>query len=274
MLPIWRERDAKNYYRSLDYAALTFRTVDRKATTTQRLLEEIKKKNGHWVFDYGEDIGVMKDVVRVVLSYATRHHAIVDRDVVRAFLQKFLPWLFGIYDVKELQPSSSSSSNNNNTNSSQPITKSIKLSSPKPIHVILPSSSSSSKHHSTSSSSSAYSTNHTLDDDYHHQPIYLNQSTPLATPPSSDHVDFDMDDGSKNPIIILDNSDDDSFGQRSPYSRSSSPISFSPPGTTGTTFDSPYRSGYPKSTCLFCNEDFYCFLRYYQARSFDSPCDE
>lgn len=248
--------------------------MDRKATTTQRLLEEIKKKNGHWVFDYGEDIGVMKDVVRVVLSYATRHHAIVDRDVVRAFLQKFLPWLFGIYDVKELQPSSSSSNNNtiSSSSSSQPITRSIKLSSPKPTHVILPSSSSSSKHHSTSSSSSAYSTNHTLDD--YHRPIYLNQSTPLATPPSSDHIEFDMDDGSKNPIIILDNSDDDSFGQRSPYSRSSSPISFSPPGTTGTSFDSPYRSGYPKSTCLFCNEDFYCFLRYYQARSFDSHVND
>ncbi|KAI7873912.1 hypothetical protein K492DRAFT_211866 [Lichtheimia hyalospora FSU 10163] len=271
LLPIWRERDAKNYYRALDYAALTFRTVDRKATTTQKILEEIRNKNGHWVFDYGEDMDVMQDVVHVVLSYATRHHAIVDRDVVRGFLQKFLPWLFGMYNVPELQSSITNTINNNNntttttttttssSSSPRPATKSVKRTSPTTIHLFV-----QTQDHSipSASSSSAYSSKHTLHDN--NRPIYLNPQIPLATPPSSDHVDFDVDDGSKNPIIILDTSDEDSLGQQSPYSRSSSPVSFSPPGTTGTTFDSPYRSGYPKSTCLFCNEDFYCFLRYYQ----------
>ncbi|CDH60237.1 sin3p-rpd3p histone-deacetylase dna binding [Lichtheimia corymbifera JMRC:FSU:9682] len=291
LLPIWRERDAKNYYRALDYAALTFRTVDRKATTPQKILQEIKKKDGHWIFDYGEDMSVMQDVVHVILSYATRHHAIVDRDVIRGFLQRFLPWLFGMYNVSELQSSSFASSSsfsntiNNDTTTTttssspsqqqQPTTRSSKSSSPRPLYVYVqqPSSSSSPQqqpqqhyYHPTPSSpssshSTAFTSTHTLHD--HNRPIYLNHSTPLATPPSSDHVDFDIDDGSKHPLI-LDNSDDDSLGQRSPYSRSSSPISFSPPGTTGTTFESPYRSGYPKSTCLFCNEDFYCFIRYYQ----------
>lgn len=240
-------------------------------------------------------MSVMQDVVHVILSYATRHHAIVDRDVIRGFLQRFLPWLFGMYNVSELQSSSSASSSslsntiNNDTTTTfssstsqqqqQPTTRSSKSSSPRPLYVYVqqPSSSSSSpqqqpqQHYyhptpsspSSSSHSTAFTSTHTLHD--HNRPIYLNHSTPLATPPSSDHVDFDIDDGSKHPLIILDNSDDDSLGQRSPYSRSSSPISFSPPGTTGTTFESPYRSGYPKSTCLFCNEDFYCFIRYYQA---------
>lgn len=233
----------------------------------------------------------MQDVVHVILSYATRHHAIVDRDVIRNFLHRFMPWLFGLYGIPELQPSSSASSssfsntinNDTTTSSSSPSQQqpaaiaSYPYPSLQPIDVLaqLPSSSQHQQQQyfyhltptSPSSSSTTHSTafpsNHTLHD--HHRPIYLNHATPLATPPSSDHVDFDIDDDLKQPLVILDNSDDESLGQRSTYSRSSSPISFSPPGTSGTTFESPYRTGYPKSTCLFCNDDFYCFIRYYQA---------
>ncbi|ORY94197.1 hypothetical protein BCR43DRAFT_507394 [Syncephalastrum racemosum] len=112
---VWREMDDKNFYRSLDYQSITFKSTDRKAlapkaltaeieNTRQMQLESLKPNDEEpkYQLQYAfEDVHVFKDVTRIVLSFIERQHAYTnnDRRKVRAFLSTFVPLFFDVEDV-------------------------------------------------------------------------------------------------------------------------------------------------------------------------------
>ncbi|EIE76470.1 hypothetical protein RO3G_01174 [Rhizopus delemar RA 99-880] len=104
---IWRELDAKNFYRALDYQGITFKSNDRKAMAPKALVSEIehmlqqqkkKKVQGHQ-FKYDlADQDVFKDVTRVIYSFIDRQtgYSNSDRERVRFFIQTFIPLCFHV----------------------------------------------------------------------------------------------------------------------------------------------------------------------------------
>lgn len=115
---IWRELDAKNFYRALDYQGITFKSNDRKAMAPKALVSEIenlqhdkKLKQGeekavhtkeNFQFRYAfKDPEVFKDVTRVIYSFIDRQtgYSSSDREKIRTFIQTFIPLCFQVEDV-------------------------------------------------------------------------------------------------------------------------------------------------------------------------------
>ncbi|GAN07470.1 sin3 protein [Mucor ambiguus] len=116
---IWRELDAKNFYRALDYQGITFKSNDRKAMAPKALVSEIenlqhekKMKEGgsdkamhskeSYQFKFAfNDNGIFKDVTRVIYSFIDRQtgYTSSDREKIRTFIQTFIPLCFQLEDV-------------------------------------------------------------------------------------------------------------------------------------------------------------------------------
>ncbi|KAL7310434.1 hypothetical protein PS15m_009938 [Mucor circinelloides] len=116
---IWRELDAKNFYRALDYQGITFKSNDRKAMAPKALVSEIenlqhdkKMKEGgcnkaihskeSYQFKFAfNDNGIFKDVTRVIYSFIDRQtgYTSSDREKIRTFIQTFIPLCFQLDDV-------------------------------------------------------------------------------------------------------------------------------------------------------------------------------
>ncbi|CAO3638075.1 unnamed protein product [Mucor fragilis] len=116
---IWRELDAKNFYRALDYQGITFKSNDRKAMAPKALVGEIenlqldkKMKEGgsdkamhskeSYQFKFAfNDNGIFKDVTRVIYSFIDRQtgYTSSDREKIRTFIQTFIPLCFQLDDV-------------------------------------------------------------------------------------------------------------------------------------------------------------------------------
>jgi paired amphipathic helix protein Sin3a len=114
---IWRELDAKNFYRALDYQGITFKSNDRKAMAPKALVSEIenlqhdkKLKEGEKAVHTKEpyqfrftlkDPEVFKDVTRVIYSFIDRQtgYSSSDREKIRTFIQTFIPLCFQVDDV-------------------------------------------------------------------------------------------------------------------------------------------------------------------------------
>ncbi|PHZ11183.1 uncharacterized protein RHIMIDRAFT_238626 [Rhizopus microsporus ATCC 52813] len=106
---IWREQDAKNFYRSLDYQGITFKSNDRKAMAPKSLVNEIeslfqknssKKKNNsdcQFKFEF-KDQGVFKDCTRIIYSFIDRQSGYTnsDREKIRLFIESFIPLCFQV----------------------------------------------------------------------------------------------------------------------------------------------------------------------------------
>ncbi|KAG0953193.1 hypothetical protein G6F57_001621 [Rhizopus arrhizus] len=114
---VWRELDAKNFYRALDYQGITFKSNDRKAMAPKALVGEIenilqekkkkksleektKKKNYQFRFDF-KDQELFKDVTRVIYSFVDRQSGYTnsDREKIRLFIQAFIPLCFQVENV-------------------------------------------------------------------------------------------------------------------------------------------------------------------------------
>ncbi|GES74256.1 paired amphipathic helix protein pst1 [Rhizophagus clarus] len=105
---IWREIDAKNYYKSLDHQGITFKNDDKKALTPKYLIAEIENLRRE-PNDDGEipeyqykfvfkDLEVFKDVARILFGYMDRSGTVApsDRDKIEKFFKTFIPSFFDI----------------------------------------------------------------------------------------------------------------------------------------------------------------------------------
>ncbi len=105
---IWREIDAKNYYKSLDHQGITFKNDDKKALTPKHLVSEIENLRRE-PNDEGEipeyqykfifkDLEVFKDVARILFGYMDRSGTVApsDRDKIEKFFKTFIPSFFDV----------------------------------------------------------------------------------------------------------------------------------------------------------------------------------
>ncbi|CAI2174413.1 5664_t:CDS:10 [Funneliformis geosporum] len=105
---IWREIDAKNYYKSLDHQGITFKNDDKKALTPKYLIAEIENLRRE-PNDEGEmpeyqfkfpfkDLEVFKDVARILFGYMDRSGTVVpsDREKIEKFFKTFIPSFFDV----------------------------------------------------------------------------------------------------------------------------------------------------------------------------------
>ncbi|KAI7871546.1 hypothetical protein BDF14DRAFT_1873462 [Spinellus fusiger] len=121
---IWREVEAKNYWKSLDYQGITFKSSDRKAITVKVLVAEIEAlrkdqiqgKTRHSdttnaVFVNGrqgpqmsfalKDKAIFKDIYRLVFSFLERQniYTVEECDQIRSFIETFVPLFFDVADI-------------------------------------------------------------------------------------------------------------------------------------------------------------------------------
>lgn len=111
---VWREVDARNYYKSLDHQGINFRSYDKKQTTSKFLLNQIevardeqrfkrsslidplfaRTRARHQMEFVVEDVEVVRDAVKVVCSYLDRTGEKVgvgERKKVEGFLRNWVP---------------------------------------------------------------------------------------------------------------------------------------------------------------------------------------
>ncbi|KAF7720667.1 Transcriptional regulatory protein sin3 [Apophysomyces ossiformis] len=118
---IWREVEAKNYWKSLDYQGIIFKSNDKKAMTTKSLISEIDarrteqrekpKPSAETLLTKGgqgpqfaftfQDEAVFKDVSRILYSFFDQQttFSVDECDNMRLFLETFLPLMFNITDI-------------------------------------------------------------------------------------------------------------------------------------------------------------------------------
>ncbi|GAB5588318.1 hypothetical protein Unana1_03218 [Umbelopsis nana] len=121
---IWREVDAKNYYKALDYLGINFKSVDRKAITSKALImeaETLKREQAeqmlrsksipsvkpsrifHHQFRYNFiDSSLFADVTRLIFSYLDRQTGISNNDCnkIREFSTTFVQHFFDVENVR------------------------------------------------------------------------------------------------------------------------------------------------------------------------------
>ncbi|KAI9316424.1 hypothetical protein BX666DRAFT_1950439 [Dichotomocladium elegans] len=109
---IWRETDAKNFYRSLDYQGLTFKSNERKSIAVKTLVAEIEalseeaKCRENEVTNYPltypfADPAVFKDITRIIYSYIEKQNGFScnDRTKIRSFIRIYIPLFFQLDGV-------------------------------------------------------------------------------------------------------------------------------------------------------------------------------
>ncbi|GAC71740.1 gluconate kinase [Moesziomyces antarcticus T-34] len=121
---VWREVDARNYYKSLDHQGVNFKTSDKKAITAKAFIAEIearklqqqqrrlsldptlpRPKPRHQLVYVMDDTHVLADVLKLAFSYldrATGSYSSNDRERIENFLRSFVPKLLAL-DVHEFE---------------------------------------------------------------------------------------------------------------------------------------------------------------------------
>lgn len=113
---VWREVDARNYYKSLDHQGVNFKSADKKAITSKAFVAEIESRRiqqiqrrlaldaslprpkvDHQMTYQLDDLNVLVDVVKLSFSFLDRAaYNKADCDRIESFLRGFLPRLVGI----------------------------------------------------------------------------------------------------------------------------------------------------------------------------------
>ncbi|KAF7722709.1 Transcriptional regulatory protein sin3 [Apophysomyces ossiformis] len=116
---IWRELDAKSFYKALDYQGITFKGNDRKAMAVKALVAEIetkykkqhapeksivpgpKAKVDYQFRHFFKDPEVFRDVTRLIFFYIDRQSGFTssDREKIRTFIRTFIPFCFHVDDI-------------------------------------------------------------------------------------------------------------------------------------------------------------------------------
>ena len=109
---VWREQDAKNFYKALDHQGIQFKTTDKKTISAKALVAEAEARRKeqqklrsqlmnsssfqlrpHFEFEFS-DIEVLKDVMKLVLSYLDRvihQMPAKDRERVEGTIREVIP---------------------------------------------------------------------------------------------------------------------------------------------------------------------------------------
>ncbi|KAJ2803288.1 hypothetical protein H4S07_004493 [Coemansia furcata] len=121
---VWRENDAKNYYRALDHQGLTFRSIDRKNTSPKHLITEIetRRREQQTLNDEGSarsinrkvalalrhryqleyqfsEPTVIADVINAILAHVGRHNsqfAPPEKELMEKFFHELFGGLLGV----------------------------------------------------------------------------------------------------------------------------------------------------------------------------------
>lgn len=113
---VWREVDARNYYKSLDHQGVNFKATDRKAITSRALVGEIESArtsqqnrrlridpslpriNGRYQLAYAiENKDTLADGMKLIISFLDRStFGKTDAERVETFLRKFVPLLLDV----------------------------------------------------------------------------------------------------------------------------------------------------------------------------------
>ncbi|KAF8527835.1 hypothetical protein BU17DRAFT_73529 [Hysterangium stoloniferum] len=117
---VWREVDARNYWKSLDHQGVAFKASDKKAITTKAFVCNIElarqqqlarrtslidptfaRTRPRYQLAYTvEDVAVLQDVIKLVLSFLDRTQGQIsahDRKKIENFLRHFVPMFFMFY---------------------------------------------------------------------------------------------------------------------------------------------------------------------------------
>nr|XP_031858732.1 uncharacterized protein CI109_005826 [Kwoniella shandongensis]KAA5525804.1 hypothetical protein CI109_005826 [Kwoniella shandongensis] len=112
---VWREQDAKNFYKALDHQGVQFKGSDKKTIMPKSLIAEIELKRKEWAnarstlidprpwrarpqmeFEFKDQV-VLKDVLKLIISYLDRvNNSLSSQDQTRVerLLRDFVPALF------------------------------------------------------------------------------------------------------------------------------------------------------------------------------------
>ncbi|PWN54288.1 hypothetical protein IE53DRAFT_383137, partial [Violaceomyces palustris] len=121
---VWREVDARNYYKSLDHQGVNFKAADKKAITAKAFVAEIearrtqqqqrrlaadpslpRPKPRHQLVYVIDDMQVLTDVLKLGFSFldrATGSYSAADRERIEIFLRSFVPKLLEL-DAAEFE---------------------------------------------------------------------------------------------------------------------------------------------------------------------------
>ena len=114
---VWREVDARNYYKSLDHQGIVFKASDKKATTPKAFINQIEAARAeqvakraayidplfgrvsptHQLEFAAEDVSVLQDALKLVFSFLDRTTGQLspgERKRVEGFLRTFVPSFF------------------------------------------------------------------------------------------------------------------------------------------------------------------------------------
>ncbi|KAI9248768.1 hypothetical protein BY458DRAFT_494274 [Sporodiniella umbellata] len=98
---IWREVEAKNYWKSLDVRAIRFKRSDRQQLTMRSFVAEAEQGPSNPSFGF-EDREIFKDVSRLVYFFLDRQPVYTLEDCVgmRRFMDHLVPMLWDVVDVE------------------------------------------------------------------------------------------------------------------------------------------------------------------------------
>lgn len=114
---VWKEVDARNYYKSLDHQGVTFKAADKKALTAKAFVSQIeaardeqtakraalvdplvtRTRPRHQLEYVVDDFAVLQDAVKLVCSFLDRTQGqinVIDRRKIETFLRSFVPLFF------------------------------------------------------------------------------------------------------------------------------------------------------------------------------------
>lgn len=114
---VWREQDAKNFYKALDHQGVQFKQNDKKTIASKYLLNELEmrrraqtavrqaqlntaayRSRPQFELEF-KDVDVLKDVIKLVISYLDRVNnqlSTADKEKIERQLRDFVPllWMF------------------------------------------------------------------------------------------------------------------------------------------------------------------------------------
>ncbi|GMK60011.1 hypothetical protein CspeluHIS016_0902280 [Cutaneotrichosporon spelunceum] len=118
---VWREQDAKNFYKALDHQGVTFKSQDKKTIAPKTVIAEIEARRREQVnvrntmtqpgsaprprhqysFEF-KDVDVLKDTLKLVFGYLDRMTTInqADKDRIELQIRDFIPTFF-MFDKDE-----------------------------------------------------------------------------------------------------------------------------------------------------------------------------
>ena len=112
---VWKEVDARNYYKSLDHQGITFKAADKKAITPKTFINQIEAARDEQIakraalidplfartrprhqLEYTiDDPSVLQDALKLICSFLDRTQlAFADRKKIETFLRAFVPLFF------------------------------------------------------------------------------------------------------------------------------------------------------------------------------------